>query len=249
MVNYSKQQGDTRHYKEAPHTKYYTPSYLIKWYDFHVIRFNLPFLWRCSVDSVLFPFFCENFSRRHLDCGVATGWFPTTALSRPFRINARHELTLLDYNEDALETAKDRVLSKTTNTTVKTVAADITAPLPKALRGAKFDSISMFNLFHCVPGGVSKLRAFGTYKHLLADGGVLVGCSVLGRKYAPNWFSRWRLSKLNGWKVFNNWEDSEEDYRQALEKEFEEVEICVIGMVLLFRASEPRLDDKDTDEE
>ncbi|KAI1370681.1 methyltransferase [Hypoxylon crocopeplum] len=233
--------GESRHYTDAPYTKVYTPSALTRWYDFMVLRINMKYMWRCPTDSVLLPFFSENFSRRHLDCGVASGWFPYTALSRPFRVHATQHLTLLDYNEDALRISKSRVLSATTNTTIDCVVADVKAPLPDALKDAKFDSISMFNLFHCIPGS-SKFQAFGTYKHLLAEDGVLTGCTILGEKYATRWLGRWLLKKYNRLGYFNNLEDNEEDIRQILEKEFEEVETWLIGMMLLFRVSKPRTD-------
>ncbi|KAI1085555.1 methyltransferase domain-containing protein [Whalleya microplaca] len=223
------------------YARVYSPTFLTRFYDFYVLRFNLRYIWRCPVDSVLLPFFSENFSRRHLDIGVATGWFPATALSRPFRAQAKHELTLVDLNPNPLYAAKSRVLSNSANTTVQCVTADVTAPLPEALQGAQFDSISMFNLFHCIPGP-EKLRAFSIYKHLLADGGVLTGCTVLGGKHATNWLNWLYVKAYNRIGIFHNWDDNKDDFQNALEREFEEVETVVVGMLLLFRAQKPRRD-------
>ncbi|KAI1397354.1 hypothetical protein F4819DRAFT_472395, partial [Hypoxylon fuscum] len=98
----------------------------------------------------------------------------------------------------------------------------------------------MFNLFHCVPGGASKFPAFGTYTQLLADGGVLAGCTILEEKYASRWVSKWMLKKMNHMGILNNLEDNEGNARRALENQFEGVETWLVGMVLLSSACKPR---------
>ncbi|KAI0907063.1 methyltransferase domain-containing protein [Ustulina deusta] len=217
----------------------YTPTLLSIIYDFVVLRFNLRYMWRCRTDTVLEPFFAENFSRRHLDIGVATGYFPAAALARPFRAQAKHSITLVDLNPHPLEAARARILSTAPNATVETVVADVTQPPPKTLQNSVFDSISMFNLFHCVPG-TEKLEAFRLYKDLLADGGVLTGCTVLGGGHATNWLNYLYVKLYNRLGVFHNWDDKKEDFERALEESFEEVETTLVGMTLLFRATKPR---------
>ncbi|KAI0805281.1 methyltransferase domain-containing protein [Xylaria sp. FL0064] len=220
------------------YTTVYTPTFLTLVYDFIVLRFNLRYMWRCRTDTVLEPFFAENFSRCHLDIGVATGYFPAVALARPFRAQARHSITLIDLNPHPLEAAKARILSNAPNATVETVVADVTEPLPKAIQDAKFDSISMFNLFHCIPGS-GKFKAFDHYKNLLADGGVLTGCTVLGGSHATNWFNYLYVKLYNRIGIFHNWNDRKEDFERALEENFGEVETTLVGMMLLFRATKP----------
>ncbi|WYZ34173.1 hypothetical protein EsH8_I_000449 [Colletotrichum jinshuiense] len=218
----------------------YSPSFLTIFYDKYVLGFNMRYIWGCPTDDILVPFFSENFSRNHLDCGVATGFFPAVALARPFRANSKQRLTLLDLNPNPLRAAKNRVLAVSTTTEVSCVEADVTEPLPKALQGERFDSISMFNLFHCMPGGKGKLRAFGLYKELLNEDGVLSGCTVLGPSETKSWITKFYLRWYNKWwGVFNNWEDKREDVQAALTQEFEEVETWLIGNTLLFRAKKP----------
>lgn len=144
----------------------------------------------------------------------------------------------MDLNPHPLNTAKARILSKASNTTVETVVADVTEPPPKELKNSVFDSISMFNLFHCVPGS-EKLVAFSLYKDLLADGGVLTGCTVLGGSHATNWFNYLYVKLYNRIGLFHNWDDKKEDFEHALRENFEEVETTLVGMVLLFRATKP----------
>ncbi|KAK9415818.1 putative Methyltransferase [Seiridium unicorne] len=220
----------------------YTRSFLARIYDHYVLGFNMKYAWGAAADSVLLPFFADNFSHRHMDIGVATGWFPATVLGRPIRNQERHQLTLVDFNETSLNATKARVLSVAPHSVVDCVQADITAALPEALQNSlrKYDTISMFNLFHCVPGGLEKLRAFATYKELLSDDGAMAGCTVLGHKHARGFFSRLYLRIYNRLDIFNNWDDDLETIEKTLRQEFEQVETEVVGMMLLFKASRPR---------
>lgn len=130
-----------------------------------------------------------------------------------------------------------------TDTVVDCIEADVTAPPSKELACRRFDSISLFNLFHCMPGGRDKFRAFGTMAQLISDNGVLVGSTVLGIKHTKwyqyltrfylNWYNNW-------WGVFQNWDDTRDDVEAALREHFEEVETWTVGIMLLFRATRPR---------
>lgn len=230
-------QPNNRRYKGV-----YSKSFLTRVYDHYVLGFNMNYVWGCSTKKVLLPFFSDNFSQQHMDIGVATGFFPSVVLDRPIRNQEKHRLTLVDFNETSLNATKARVLATSPDTVVDCAQADITAPLPEALKGGigQYKSITMFNLFHCVPGGDAKLKAFSTYKELLADDGVLAGCTVLGHKHARNFFSKMYMKYYNKIDLFNNWDDEREVIEKVLEQEFEEVVTEVVGMILLFKASKPR---------
>lgn len=222
-------------------TGIYTRSFLTLVYRYFVIGFNLPYMWKCPVKSVLLPFFSENFSERHLDCGVADGFFLTATLRQLDR-DRKQKLTLVDLNPNSLQAAKESVLKTVPLADVRTIEADIRAPLPDELQDAQFDSISMFNLFHCVPGGPTKFGSIATYKKVLTDDGVLTGCTVLGEKDAVNWLSRQYL-KLHNWAgALNNRNDRKEDVEEILHQEFEEVDVRTVGMLLLFKAKVPKRD-------
>ncbi|KLU88203.1 hypothetical protein MAPG_07190 [Magnaporthiopsis poae ATCC 64411] len=248
--------------RDGVYKSVYTPSFLSIVYDYLVLRFNMRYMWGCPTDEVLLPFFAEGMSRRHLDVGVATGYLPAMALARVFRRTAAQHLTLLDINPHPLAAAAARVRAATgPSTEVRTVEADVTAPLPSALQVVRvssseeeeeekenqmqyYDSISMFNLFHCIPGWPAKLVALRTYKALLEpDRGVLYGCTVLGERAATGWLSRWYVRLYNRRGLFNNLHDDREGFEAALNREFAEVETWLVGMTLLFRAARPRRDD------
>lgn len=196
--------------------------------------------------DVLLPFFRTNLSRNHLDVGVATGYFPATALklesdsiSRTDSFDGPQHITLVDIVDSSLETAKARIQKAAPGTEIQCVQADVTAPLPEALRGLKFDSISMFNLFHCVPGGPRKMVAFRTYSQVLSSTGTLYGCTLLANYYAPNWFARQWALLFERQGAFHCWHDTKEMYDEALREAFEESETWVVGYMLLFKAKGP----------
>lgn len=221
----------------------YTRSALSVWYDVYVLGFNMSCIWGCPTTSVLLPFFSEHFSRNHLDCGVATGYMPAAAMTRFWRRHSRHRLALLDLNPNPLRAAKARVESVATDAEVECFEADVTAPPSKELATRRFDSVSLFNLFHCMPGGKDKFKAFGTMAQLVSDDGVLVGSTVLGIKHTEwnQWLTRFYLKWYNDWwGVFKNWDDTREDVETALTEHFEEVETWKVGIMLLFRARRPR---------
>ncbi len=236
--------GDAEAGGDRTYATVYSASFLSIFYDYYVLGFNMKYIWGCSANKILLPFFAENFSRKHLDIGVATGYFPAKALARPFRRDSKQELTILDINPNPLRATSARVLSVTSRTEVQSVEADVTESLPKELQDSKFDSVSMFNLFHCMPGGTQKLVAFTTIKDVMTDNAVLTGCTVLGPQHATGWLSRFYLRWYNKWwGVFNNWDDKREDFEEALRREFEDVETWVFGLTLVFRATKPRRDE------
>ncbi|KAI0110921.1 methyltransferase domain-containing protein [Nemania sp. FL0031] len=222
-------------------TRVYTPFVLSTLYELGVLGLNFGLIWRCSVPRVLLPFFIDNLSSHHLDCGVGTGYFPANALARLHQDQrSAAMITLVDLNPNCLRSASNAIASAAPETKVNSVVADVKCALPRALHGSKFGSISMFNLFHCLPGGRDKLDVIARYKALLADDGVLMGCTVLGLQHANGWFTRLYLGLYNQIGIFNNLEDTEDDFARFLRSEFMEVELQLVGMVLLFKVAKPR---------
>ncbi|KAK0648425.1 hypothetical protein B0T16DRAFT_408174 [Cercophora newfieldiana] len=87
-----------------PGARAYNPLILAT-YDNWVLRFNMSYVWRCPTSTILLPLFREAFSTRHLDIGVASGYFPSAALQQSkLAANAgQHEITLMDLNEGSCE--------------------------------------------------------------------------------------------------------------------------------------------------
>lgn len=230
-------------------TAWYKPLTLL-FYDYHVLGFNMFFVWRCPTSSVLLPFFRQNFTSNHLDVGVATGYFPSAALLKNQRASESCSLTLMDLNPHSLVAARSRILRDhpRSNVAVETVQHDaLSLPAPAALRRQRFTSVSMFNLLHCIPAPCGeKTRAFELAAQCLRDGGVLAGCTVLPIEQAGVEWWRVPLAGMHlrnynkGNKVFSNSGDRREVLEEGLRKWFDEVEVRVVGCVLLFRARGPK---------
>jgi SAM-dependent methyltransferase len=118
----------------------YTPMVLAV-YDWFVLGFSSRFAWRC-LRSEMLAFYDQHIGARHLDIGVGTGFF----LDHCQWPVARPELTLLDVNPHSLRAAARR----TERFRPLMVQANVLDPLD--LGEARFDSIGMNFLLHCLPG-------------------------------------------------------------------------------------------------
>ena len=228
---------------------YYNPFVLLI-YDVWVLKLNMRYAWRSPTDTILLPLFEEAFvqSNRHLDIGVASGFFPSTALSRKrsrgVRGDQRQEIILMDLNPGALLTAKARIERDNPGdfARIGMVVGDALGAVPEGLQGRKFDSVSLFNLIHCFPPGTErKTRVFGLAAEVLSDEGVVVGSTVLGRGYIGwNLVSWFWMFWFNVTGAFGNWGDEPGGLEEGLRREFGEVETWIVGQSFLFRASKPR---------
>jgi SAM-dependent methyltransferase len=218
---------------------WYTPLSL-HLYDLWVLNFSGRFAWRCPTVSVLEPFFNANIGAHHLDVGVGTGYFPAFASKDATKLKT---LTLVDLNPNTLQTAAGRI---TRPERIRCVVADALSPLPLLQEdgtGKRFDSISLMYLIHCLPGpAASKARVFANMKGHLVEGGILFGATVLGSfdsRVKHNWFGKTLLWVYNHVGIFDNYEDNEADFVKALEANFEEVEVFLVGCVLMFKVRKP----------
>ncbi|EXF84088.1 methyltransferase [Colletotrichum fioriniae PJ7] len=184
---------------------------------------------------------------RILDIGVGTGYFLKHA-----PIPAGSEVYLADLNPAALEAAKERTLDAHPKTSCETSVADFLDPLGKGLcckdlGGGDFDVISVMMLLHCVPGPPSnKAEALIRLRHLLAPGGTIFGMTILGRGVKHNLMGKHLMFWHNLLGVFGNTEDDVEGFVGPLMEVFEDVRWGVCGTMLLFEASKPRAQTRDT---
>jgi hypothetical protein len=148
-------------------------------------------------------------------------------------------VTLLDLNTTSLRVAQRAITAAAPNCRTQLFAADIRAEIPERLRQTRFDSISMLNLFHCVPGGLSKFHALKTYTELLNPGRVLVGCTILGQHNSMNWLARSIRNFYNWTGMFYNLADTEEALVNFPRHEFDDVETRRIGVVVIFKITRP----------
>ncbi|KAH8670513.1 S-adenosyl-L-methionine-dependent methyltransferase [Ilyonectria robusta] len=206
-------------------------------YDFWVLWFSNSYAWKCPTKDVLLPLFSETLGERHLDVGVGSGYFPGKTLGS----SKCKEVTLADLNPVAIATSEACIAGAVGDSVkVDSLLADAAEPLPLP-PSRKFDSISLYYLLHCMPGPPSRKTAvFRTVRPHLADHGVLVGATILGRQAPMNPIAWALMSFYNHLGVFDNWEDTREVFEAGLRSEFDEVDVRVVGRVMVFTARKPR---------
>ncbi|CAM1501811.1 Fc.00g037950.m01.CDS01 [Cosmosporella sp. VM-42] len=231
---------ETRHVAEPSGnagSAMYTP-WALHLYDLWVLWFATLFAWKCSTSKVLLPLFQSTMGEKHLDIGVATGYYPATCIAKK---SSCKEITLVDLNPASLEAAKRRIMAVSSSIRINTIIADATESLPLA-PSEKFNSITMFYLLHCIPGPPErKTRAFDVARQQLATNGVLAGATVLGTSRPMNWLAGRIMSFYNKRGAFDNWDDTEHVFAEGLRRNFEEVEVWGVGRTMLFTARKPRV--------
>lgn len=217
--------------------KVYTP-FTLRLYDFVVLWFSNRYAWRCSTTDVLLPFFQAHVgTEAHLDVGVGTGYYLSHSIGV---LRKTKRICLADLNSNTLRTAGDRLRGAGYKGDLDTIEHDVFRPLPTTAEET-FDSISLFYLFHCLPGSFPKKaeEVISQLAPVLAPEGILYGATILGKGVSHNWIGRWLMGLYNKKGIFSNRDDSVEGLTAALEKYFEDVEVKVVGMVALFVAREP----------
>ncbi|KAJ3556160.1 hypothetical protein NM688_g2177 [Phlebia brevispora] len=219
--------------------KVYTP-FLLRLYDFVVLWLSNRYAWRCSTGDVLLPFFKAHVgSQAHLDIGVGTGYYPSNAVGT---LSNTKIVSLADLNPHTLQLAETRLRGAGYKGDLRTAEHDVFQPLPQSL-GTQFDSISLFYLFHCLPGAFPEkgTDVLSRLAPVLARDGTLYGATILGKGVSHNWFGRRLMGLYNKKGIFGNTEDSVEGLTEALKHYFEEVDVKVIATVALFVAKRPRV--------
>lgn len=204
---------------------HYTESFL-RIYDRLVLGFLCRFIWRCPTRRLV-----EHYRRHtgphHLDVGPGTGYFLE-------RVPPMASLTLVDPNLDVL----DHCAARLTDLHPTIVAADVLKPLPIT---ARFDSIALNYVLHCLPGPPKhKARAIDHLLPLVEPGGVLFGATILGDLDCHTTLSRPVLTATNRRGVFDNRADTEHWLRSTLEGRFDSVDVELVGSVALFSARGPK---------
>ena len=224
-----------------PSARMYT-RFSLHLYDVWVLWLSNLFAWRCSTTQILSPFFNEHIknSEFHLDIGVGTGYYPSHAIPHIHHNGQKTKLYLLDLNPNTLEFSKNRIHQNGYEGTIDTLEHDIFHPLPQEIHG-KFDSISAFYLFHCLPGSFpTKMTAvLRNLLPVLSPSGIFYGATILGKGVEHNLFGRGLMSLYNRNGVFSNYEDGVEELKLGLREYFEDVEVRVVGVVALFLCRGP----------
>ena len=161
----------------------------------------------------------------HLDVGVGTGYF----LDRcRFSSNAPR-VALMDLNQNALDFASHRIARYAPETYVRNVLE----PIP--IDAAKFDSVGINYLLHCLPGTIeSKSVSFDHLKALMNSGAVIFGSTLLQGGVARSWPAKRLMDFYNSKGIFSNESDDIDGLQRALGQRFRSVSIEIVGCAALF---------------
>ena len=187
-------------------------------------RLYIRFFWSGTDDNEIaekvLSYIPNDFDGRLLDVPVGTAVFT----EKKWKGLKKAEIICLDYSEDMLDKAKDR-LNYYEN--ISFVQGDV-GKLP--FEDASFDTVLSMNGFHAFP---DKKKAFLETNRVLRKGGSFIGCFYIkGKSKRTDWLVRRVLAK-KGW--FTPPFLTEESLRNALHKLYSEVECHIDGSMAFFK--------------
>jgi hypothetical protein len=200
---------------------------VLTWYDLFVLGIVCPVVWGCHRTELLRSY-DRNVGARHLDLGPGTGYF----LARCRFPVSRPELVVVDLNDNVLRRSARR-LARYQPTVAK---RDVLAPLE--LGPARFDSVGMSLLLHCLPGGMRrKAVVFDRVLPYAAPGCRIFGSTVLAHGVRHGPLARKALESLNGDETFHNSDDSWEQLDAELAARFTDYRLTARGSVCFFEVN------------
>jgi SAM-dependent methyltransferase len=196
-------------------------------YDVLVLGLSNRWVWKCPTPRALVHY-DRHVSGNHLDVGVGTGYF----LDRCRFPTPTPRIALMDLNRDALQFAARRIARYRPELYVRNVLE------PIEFDGAKFDSLGVNYLLHCLPGDMAtKARAFDFLSPLLSPGAVVFGSTLLQGGVARSFGARRLMNFYNSKGTFSNTQDDLETLTRELEKRFSAVSVETVGCAALFSAT------------
>ena len=192
-------------------------------YDFAVLGVANRFVWKCPTQRLL-EHYNQYITANHLDISVGTGYF----LDRCRFPSPKPHIALVDLNENAMSFTSRRIVRYEPSTYRRNVLE------PVSLDAAKFDSVGINYLLHCIPGSMeSKGISFDYLKALMNPNATLFGSTLLPAEARENWLARRLMAFYNRKGVFSNQGDDIDNLTHALSHD---VSVEVIGCVALFSA-------------
>lgn len=197
---------------------------VLRAYDFVVLGVSNRFVWKCPTQR-LEEHYNQHVTANHLDVGVGTGYF----LDRCRFPSRSPRIALMDLNQNALEFASRRIARYSP----ATYCRDVLQPI--SIDAAKFDSVGINYLLHCVPGAIeSKAIAFDHLKALMNPEAVLFGSTLLHGGVARTWFAKRLMGTYNRKGIFSNRHDDVDGLKRALSHRFREVSVEIVGCAAIF---------------
>ena len=160
------------------------------------------------------------------ESGPGTSWTAagSSRLLRP--------VALMDPNTNCLDVSSRRI----DQYNPEVYEANVLEPIPFDI--AKFDSVGLNYVLHCIPGDIAtKAVVFENLKALMNPGGVVFGATLLHDGVRRNWLARQVMDRNNKHGIFANVNDSLDGLRLALSQHFTPSAVEVVGCVGIFTGS------------
>ena len=169
-------------------------------YDLAILGYFSRVAWRCPAGRIV-DHYNGHVSANHLDVGVGTGYFLDHCKfpSPP----ERPRLTLMDLSTSCLDVASKRVA----RFDPELIEANVLEPI--VYDGARFDSVGLNYVLHCLPGDIGSKAVAIDYLIALANPGAWVfGATLLHDGVDRNWLARKVMDRNNSHGIFSNADDS-----------------------------------------
>lgn len=200
-------------------------------YDLAILGYFSRLAWRCPARRIV-EHYDRHVSANHLDVGVGTGYFldrcAFPASPAPLR------LALMDVSTSCLEVASKRVA----RFDPEIIEANVLEPV--TYDGARFDSVGLNYVLHCLPGDLaSKAVAIDHLIALANPGAAVFGATLLHDGVDRNWFARKVMDRNNAHGIFSNTNDTLDGLRSALSERLTDASVEVVGCVGIFAGKVP----------
>lgn len=195
-------------------------------YDWYVLGLSNRFIWKCPTRKLL-AHYERHVSGNHLDVGVGTGYF----LDRCRFPAEQPRIGLLDVNPCSLARTSQRIRRYGPEILWRNVLE------PLDFKGARYDSVGLSYLLHCLPGSIREKGAvFEHLKPALNPGGTLFGATLLSDGVRRTPAARRLMDIYNRRRIFTNREDDLDGLRAILAEHFPSSGLEVVGAAALFWA-------------
>jgi len=206
----------------------YSPL-LLSLYDTLIMKVLSPYVWRCPPRHFV-DLYRRCMTPNHADVGVGTGY----VLDRCAYLPGQVRIGLFDLQQHCLDYCARRLA----RFQPETYQCDALAPIE--VNAARFDSIALGGILHCIPGDMAaKGAVFDAIAPLMHARTTVFGYTILNQGVTKTIASRITYFLLKQLKVINGPDDSAQQLKQALAQRFRSTEVTVIGCVALFTAHTP----------
>ena len=193
-------------------------------YDLIVLGLSNRFAWQCPTPRLV-AHYNQYVTANHLDVGVGTGYF----LDHCRFPSSAPRIALLDLNQNTLDFAAQRI----SRYKPEIYRRNLLEPIE--IDGAKFDSVGINYVLHCLPGSIeTKAVAFDYLKALMNANAVVFGSTLLQGNVPRNWLAKRLMAVYNKQGIFTNEHDTLDGLKRALSERFRDVSVEVVGCAALF---------------